>query len=552
MLVKTFNVKKSSGPQVGKKKICSAVEYLLREKDWKGNDREQKPEVLKTGRGGLEGFNKNVLNNHREFTYTSGVLSFTSKEWDTMTDERKEFVMDRFIENMLPGEAQERVPYAFIQHQDEIHFVVARAWELDSGKTMAFNVDPPPMMKNGRKSKYDPSKEHKLALQEVLNYELGFDRVEQNPFSVHKSKSDYLDENAHIHKFKHKLSSDIKDQVLTGMISNRKHLLNHLRDEYNLQAEKKYDKEGKEYLLVKPLDSGKHCPIDEPVRLYGQAFEEKANFEQLEKTAKRIDSEKLRGEHKLSKEDYEKKLQKMEKGKQQKDDFNKNKFGKKKLGRKHLYEKGPDGKKKIISGLAEKLRNSRNGMEDQIGGNPKALMKNAPKPPQPQQQKNEEGEQPDYVRINTEKRIQEEKNSLKLDELKVKEDNKKQVQNQPTDSKPQSSSKNSNSNSSSNSSQGSSPVTDQSTGTGQDIIQTIAVKELGIADIEAKAQEELSKNGLSNKYLKLKAQAIALRDEIDRLRTQANMPSLKSIQEEQQKKASSPFDMKMKPTPYDD
>ncbi len=545
MIVKTFKVDKSTGPQVGKKKTCSAIEYLLKDKDWKGNDREQKPEVLKTGRGGLEGLNQNILKNHRDFTYTSGVLSFTSKEWDTMTNERKEFVMDRFVQNMLPGEAQERVPYAFIQHQDEIHFVIARSWELDSGKTLSFNADPPMI----GKSKYDASKAHREAIQEVLNYELDFDRVEQDPFSIQKSKSDYLEENAHIHKFKHKLSRDIKDQVLSGMISNRTHLLNHLKDEYNLQAEKKYDKQGNEYLQVKRLDKSKPCPIDEPIRLSGPAFEEKANFEKLEKTAKRIDSEKLRGEHKLSQEDYEKMLLRMEKGRQQKENFNKKRFDKKPLGRKHLYEKGPDGKMRMVKGLAEKLRNSRNGMENQLRGNPRVLMKNAPKAPQ---QKNEEGDQPDYVKINTEKRIHEEKTSLKLDELKVKDDNKKQVQNQPTDSKPQPYSTNSNNNSSPNRSQGSSPVTNQSTGNGQDIIQTIAIKELGLADLEAKAQEELSKNGLSNKYLKLKAQAIALRDEIDRLRTQANMPSLKTIQEEQQKKASSPFDMKMKPTPYDD
>ena len=45
---------------------------------------------------------------------------------------------------------------------------------------------------------------------------------------------------------------------------------------------------------------------------------------------------------------------------------------------------------------------------------------------QPKQTQSAE-EQPDYVKINTEKRIKEEKVSLKTDEAQVKQDNKNQV-----------------------------------------------------------------------------------------------------------------------------
>ncbi len=434
MIVRTFPVKKSSGPQAGTKNTCSAIEYLLNEKDWQNNPREQKPEVLKTGRGGLEGLNQNILNNHREHTYTSGVLAFKDGEWSTMTPEKKEFVIQRFLDSMLPGEAQNRVPYAFIEHQGEIHFIISKAWELDNGKTLAFNVDPPPVIKKGKKSPFDPSKEYKENLQEILNYELGFDKVEHNPLSIYKSKTDFLDENVEVFKFKKSVTVDMRKTIgrigtnydPEAKITNRYELAQFISEKYNVDCEFKKDR-GQDYLLVKPKDNGKPCPIEENVRLFSPVFEYKSNYVEIAKEYNRIVNEKASGTHKLKENEYEEKLVKLEKGRRQKEAFNE-KFGKKPLGRKHLYEKGADGKKSIIKGKAQKLREAKEAIKNPNSPNAGSLKKVAPGMENQQKNKKPIEQVEDKVAVIIEETIAERKIDLKMDGETMKNDDKKQQQ----------------------------------------------------------------------------------------------------------------------------
>ncbi len=434
MILKTFSVKKSSGPQAGTKQTCSAIEYLLNEKDWQNNPREQKPEVLKTGRGGLEGLNKNILNNHREYTYTSGVLAFKDKEWETMTPEKKEFVMQRFLDSMLPGEAQNRVPYAFIEHKGEIHFIISRAWELDNGKTLAFNVDPPPVIKKGKKSPFDPSKEYKENLQEILNYELGFDKVEHNPLSVYKAKTDYLEENVKVYEFKKSVTIDMRKTIgrigtnadPEAKITNRYELSQYISEKYNVDCEFKKDNR-KDYLLVKPRDNGKECPIEENVKLFSPVFEYKADYVEIAKDYNRIVDEKASGTHKLKNHEYEEKLVKLEKGRRQKENFNE-KFNKKtSLGRKHLYEKGADGKKSLVKGKAQKLRDAKEAIKNPNSPKASDLKKIAPGMEQ-QQSKQPKEQVEDKVAVIIEETIAERKIDLKMDGETMKNDDKKQQQ----------------------------------------------------------------------------------------------------------------------------
>ena len=119
----------------------------------------------------------------------------------------------------------------------------------------------------------------------------------------------------------------------------------------------------------------------------------------------------------LSNEERTSKVEKLNKHKEIQKGFNEKlkvsgvKKIKKNTGRKYL----PKSKQsKTVKNIKNKNSND-------------SQVKQQPKKPQSAE------EQPDYVKINTEKRIKEEKVSLKTDEAQVKQDNKDQVKSKPTD-----------------------------------------------------------------------------------------------------------------------
>lgn len=552
MILKTFSVKKSSGPQAGTKQTCSAIEYLLNEKDWQNNPRKQKPEVLKTGRGGLEGLNQNILNNHREHTYTSGVLAFKDGEWSTMTPEKKEFVMQRFLDHMLPGEAQNRVPYAFIEHQGEIHFIISKAWELDNGKTLAFNADPPPVIKKGKKAPFDPSKDYKETLQEVLNYELGFNKVEHNPLSIHKSKTDFLPDGIKVFEFKKLVTIDMRKTIgrigtnadPEAKITNRYELSQYISEKYNVECEFKKDR-GQDYLLVKPKDNGKPCPIEENVRLFSPVFDYKSNYVEIAKEYNRIVNEKASGTHKLKENEYEEKLVKLEKGRRQKEAFNE-KFGKKPLGRKHLYEKGADGKKSLVKGKAQKLRNAKEALKNP--NSPKAgdLKKIAPGMEQQKSKKPIEQVE-DKVAVIIEETIAERKIDLKIDGETMKNDDKKQQQS--LSKTVNSSNKNTAPTNNNNSSNNSSSNSNVNTNTNDDEMATGEDLKIRIGNIDGEILSLTRKLNFGSGDAEIKAKIKKLEDEKQMLLQKLDNIARqnKAKEEAKLKQVSSMYHLKLTP-----
>lgn len=551
MILKTFSVKKSSGPQAGTKQTCSAIEYLLNEKDWQNNPREQKPEVLKTGRGGLEGLNKNILNNHREHTYTSGVLAFKDKEWSTMTPEKKEFVMQRFLDSMLPVEAQNRVPYAFIEHKGEIHFIISKAWELDNGKTFSFNADPPAVIKKGRKAPFDPSKDYKETLQEILNYELGFDKVEHNPLSIHKSKTDYLDDGVKIYEFKKSITVDMRKTIgrigtthdPEAKITNRYELAKFISEKYNVDCEFKKDR-NEDYLLVKPLDNGKDCPITENVKLFSPVFAYKSDYVEISKTYNRILDEKASGTHKLKENEYEEKLVKLEKGRRQKEAFNE-KFGKKPLGRKHLYEKGADGKKSLVKGKAQKLRNAKEALKNP--NSPKACELKKIAPGMEQQKSKKPIEQvEDKVAVIIEETIAERKIDLKMDGETMKNDDKKQQQSL---SKTVNSSNKNTAQTNNNSSNNSSSNSNVNTNTNDDEMATGEDLKIRIGNIDSEILSLTRKLNFGSGDAEIKAKIKKLEDEKQMLLQKLDNIARqnKAKEEAKLKQVSSMYHLKLAP-----
>lgn len=93
-----------------------------------------------------------------------------------MTPEKKSLLCKRLYPYAVQKKKFKIVPYAFIEHQGEIHFIISKAWELDNGKTLAFNVDPPSVIKKVRKHHLTHQKIIKKLYTRSFKY-IRFDKV---------------------------------------------------------------------------------------------------------------------------------------------------------------------------------------------------------------------------------------------------------------------------------------------------------------------------------------------------------------------------------------
>ncbi|WP_154316544.1 hypothetical protein [Burkholderia cenocepacia] len=159
---------------------------------------------------------------------------------------------------------------------------------------------------------------------------------------------------------------------------------------------------------------------EKAIRLDGPMFKKNVDFNELRTEHKNnVAMEKNDSLKQLSNEERTSKIEKLNKHKEIQKGFNEKLKGsgvkkiKENTGRKYL----PKSKQsKTVKNIKKKNSNSNDSQ-----------VKQQPKQPQSAE------EQPDYVKINTEKRIKEEKVSLKTDEAQVKQDNKDQVKSKPTD-----------------------------------------------------------------------------------------------------------------------
>ena len=323
MLMKNFDIKPTA-----KSTKSDPVGYLLSDKDWTGKPRSVKPEILMGDKFSLE---LSIAENHRKFKYTSGVLSFADNE--KLTEEQINDVCLKFLDTFLPGQAQDNVPYLFVAHRDkgnlEIHYVVSMAWNLENGKTKAFNIAPP-----GEKS---------LELQNdfvaTTNHELGFNQIAPNPLKAAFNQFDRLDtqESKNRTTFKKKMSSSIGSLILKGEFKNRNDLIEFLKENGTVT------RVGNDYISFK-LPSQKKA-----IRLKGEMFKEGADYSKLIQDYKHYRNGKAVGIQ-LNEKQYDEINNRLKNSIQARSDWNDTNFkvqAPKVRTRAQLYVVGSNGKKYI-------------------------------------------------------------------------------------------------------------------------------------------------------------------------------------------------------------
>jgi hypothetical protein len=258
---------------------------------------------------------------------------------------------------------------------------------------------------------------------DLLNDKFGFDRVVRNPFSISHNEMELKEiqnpsETAKRFKEvvkpkKNEIQKFLTSQILDQKINSREELIETLQQYGEVKfLEKEEDKTRYNYISFIPEGSEK------AIRLDGPMFKKNVDFNELRTEHKNnVAMEKNDSLKQLSNEERTSKIEKLNKHKEIQEGFNEKLKGsgvkkiKKNTGRKYL----PKSKQS----KTEKNIKNKNSNDSQV--------KQQPKQPQSAE------EQPDYVKINTEKRIKEEKVSLKTDEAQVKQDNKDQVKSKPTD-----------------------------------------------------------------------------------------------------------------------
>ena len=418
MAVMSFN--KSS------KSIMSAVNYFESDKDHTNTIRKFKPIPVFGDRDRIEKLEKLAKESGIENTHSSLTISFRDNEFsefknpDGSYDQEKlipvmrEIIKD-FRETWFPGmKSDENFADFWNVHTDKGNIELNCAFlkmELTTGK--AFNPFPPGELNKDMRDCYV----------DLLNDKFGFDRVVRNPFSISHNDMELKDiqnpsETAKRFKEvvkpkKNEIQKFLTSQILDHKINSREELIETLQQHGEVKfLDKEEDKTRYNYISFIPEGSEK------AIRLDGPMFKKNVDFNELRTEYKNnVAMEKNDSLKQLSNEERTSKVEKLNKHKEIQKGFNEKLKGsgvkkiKKNTGRKYL----PKSKQsKTVKNIKNKNSND-------------SQVKQQPKQPQSAE------EQPDYVKINTEKRIKEEKVSLKTDEAQVKQDNKDQVKSKPTD-----------------------------------------------------------------------------------------------------------------------
>jgi len=371
----------------GKGDPQKAANYLLSDKDHTGKLRSVAPEIL-------EGDPNNVAKianmTTRAHKYATGCLSFRDTEKPSLKQQLA--IMKDFEATFLPGlEKDKNYSIAWVSHYDkgnlELNYFLATT-ELTTGKQM--NPFPPGTLQH----------EFNDAWVQNTNHLLGYDQVIADPLKISRSKfeqkiiplkeaTSQICQQAKTHKeIRDNLEEIFKSAVENDEIKNRQDIIDLLKEQGEVT------RVGENYISFKPEGEQK------AIRLKGSVFEEGADYNKLKQQSKEFQQSKNSD---LTQDQFNNNKEKIDRLKQTRHEFFKKQFQQK------------EKKVRIFGPKSMKA---------------KSVSK---KPVQQPKQPQSSDEQPDYVKINTEKRIQEEKSSLKKDEINVKNDHKKQELSKPID-----------------------------------------------------------------------------------------------------------------------
>ncbi|MBR8193571.1 relaxase/mobilization nuclease domain-containing protein [Burkholderia vietnamiensis] len=241
MIVKNFST--------GRNSVSNAVNYLLSEKNWKGNDRDSKPEVLKGDPELTKQIGKD-LRDRFSSKYLSGVISLA--EGEKLTDQQKQELISSFEKTFMPG-MEGRFNALYVAHgNNEIHYVVNKV-DLETGK--AFNPMPP-----GHEKMKD-------LFQRTENFKYGFEQVVRNP-EIGATKYSHEEQKALIRNqpfgnlsSKQELDNQLKSMVGNGLINSREEMISTLQENGFILS-----RVGKDYISIQT--EGKN------IRLRGGIYEQ--------------------------------------------------------------------------------------------------------------------------------------------------------------------------------------------------------------------------------------------------------------------------------------
>ena len=371
----------------GKGDPQKAANYLLSDKDHTGKLRSVAPEILD---GDPNNVAKIANMTTRAHKYATGCLSFRDTEKPSLKQQLA--IMKDFEAKFLPGlEKDKNYSIAWVSHYDkgnlELNYFLATT-ELTTGKQL--NPFPPGTLQH----------EFNDAWVQNTNHLLGYDQVIADPLKISRSKfeqkiiplkeaTSQICQQAKTHKeIRDNLEEVFKSAIENNEINNRQDIIDLLKEQGEVT------RVGGNYISFKPEGEQK------AIRLKGSVFEEDADYNKLKQQSKEFQQS---NNSELTQDQFNNNKEKIDRLKQTRLEFFKKQFQQKE---KKVRTFGPKSMK----------------------AKP-ASKKPVQQPKQPQAS----DEQPDYVKINTEKRIQEEKSSLKKDEINVKNDHKKQELSKPID-----------------------------------------------------------------------------------------------------------------------
>lgn len=361
-----------------------AANYLLSDKDHSGKTRKVKPEIL----DGDPHMVADIANNTtRMKKYVCGCLSFHESEQPT-PEQQREIIRD-FEKIFMPSLVKDKnYAISWVAHMDkgrlELNYLMALT-ELETGKQL--NPFPPDSIYY----------EMNDAWVQNMNEQLGYAQVVPDPFKISRSKfetkilplkdqASAICKQANSHKqIRDDLQELFQEAIVSGQFNRRDDVIKELKCLGTIT------RIGDDYLSFIPIGEEK------AIRLKGPMFHKDADYKQMREDFQNKDKKK-----ELPPSQFKKNQEKIDRLKNIRSEF---------------FKKQYQQKEKKVRRFGPKSMKAKPAQVKQV----------QPKQPQPSDK------EPDYVKINTEKSIQETKQSLKQQESLEKLDNKKQEAAKPQD-----------------------------------------------------------------------------------------------------------------------
>lgn len=213
-----------NSPKNGKNGTATgAVNYVLSSRDWKGNLRDNEPEILDGDADYTRLVDSIVKNEHK---CISGAICFAPDE--KLTKEQKLEVIEEFKRTFL-GNMKDRVNCLFVEHReddgDHIHFIINK---IDLKTNKAYNPFPPGSQTMDLRKCFTTIQNHKYGFNQVIadpmKLILSNGEKKAKLYGDYKTKFSKLFDKENLHKA-------CVDLVKKGVVKNKDELVKFLQEE---------------------------------------------------------------------------------------------------------------------------------------------------------------------------------------------------------------------------------------------------------------------------------------------------------------------------------